>query len=86
MRTLLGHGLLLDGHDTTPSRAREAAQAWLLSRGVDAFDAEAATEQAPCGRAWWCGDDIGFGQAHHDGAQPVTVVHLPDQLLVEGDT
>lgn len=73
-----GHGLLLPGHDTTPSAARTTAGRWLLDRGVGPFTAEAATERADVRLAWW-DPDAGFVQADH-GAAPVVVVQLPEDV------
>lgn len=73
---LEGQGLVLPGHVATPTQARATAHAWLLDGGADPWDAEARTEAAPVNRAWWAGEDPGFVQEHHDGAQPVTVVQL----------
>jgi hypothetical protein len=76
-----GHGLLLDGDGGRPAVYREVAYAWLTGRGVDDFAAARATEQAAVERAHWAGDKLGFVGEGHEQAQPVTVVHLPDDLL-----
>lgn len=78
---LPGHGLLLPGHATTPSAARAAAREWLLAAGVSAWDAEAGTEAAQVGLAWWGGEQLGFVQQGHDQAAAVTVVHLPPEAM-----
>ncbi len=74
------HGLLLAGHTTTQATARAAAHEWLLAAGVNVWDAEAGTEGAHVARAWW-GGELGFVQADHDQAVPVTVVHLPPEAM-----
>lgn len=78
---LPGQGLMFPGHIASQSTARTAARDWLLAHGVSEWDAEQATETAHCGRAWWAGPEVGFGQEHHDGVEPVTVVHLPNSAL-----
>lgn len=74
-----GHGLLLPGHDTTPSAARATAQQWLLDRRLDAFAAELVTERAEVRPAWWDAK-AGFTAAEHPAAVPVVVVHLPEDV------
>lgn len=79
-----GNGLVLNGHGYSRSAARAAALDWLVNvRGVDEFDAETVTETASVVRAYWAGDVIGFVTAENPLGTPVTVVVLPDPLLVE---
>lgn len=71
--------LLVDGHDVTRSDAIAQARQWLAAEaGMTPAAAEDATVDGPgrVGRAWWLDDARGFGQEHHDGAAPVTVVHV----------
>ena len=71
-----GHGLMLPGHDTTPTRARADAQAYLLAHGATEFEAEARTERADVRLCWWGGESVGFVPDSHDGAAPVAMVQL----------
>lgn len=67
-------GYMAAGHGVDPEElhAQAAADHLLAGRQWPAgwSVTRAITE------AWWGGDEIGFCQAHHDGARPVTVIHV----------
>lgn len=78
MREIPDHGLMFDGHDTPRADLLAAARAHLLGRGMHPLDTDDTLANGPglTARAWWGGDEVGFVQSHHEGAQPVTVVHV----------
>lgn len=85
-RRVQGSGLVIDGHD--PDAAETAALAWLADKGLDRFDMRQwrnylRNHDAAIVKAWWGGDAVGFCQAHHPNARPVTVVNLPDDLTAD---
>lgn len=76
-------GVMLDGHDTPKAQARTTAAEYLVAaHNWSVVDADDACEDAAVSRAWWCGDDVGFGGQDHPDAQPVTVVNVAVQQPV----
>lgn len=77
MRNLDGNALMTDGH---VARADAIAQAreFMLAAGMDEIAVDDLLVDRPhlIGRAWWSEDPGHFVQERHDGAQPVTVVHV----------
>jgi hypothetical protein len=84
---LPGHGLLFDGQPHEDSDDYQAmldsARDWLVGHGMSRREAEHLTVWRPglVANDAWVGDHdsggIHFVQAHHDGARPVSVVHVP---------
>lgn len=74
MRYLEHHGVVLDGHDASPTDARARAAAFLTDAGVDLWLAD--TSAAIVQRAWWAGAEIGFCGSEHPAAEPVAVVAI----------
>lgn len=77
---LPGGGLAFAGHIAVRQDALDAARAWLISQQVDPWDIDIMLMDRPglLARAWWAGPDVGFCSEQYPGAQPVTVVNLPD--------
>lgn len=73
-------GLLLDGHTIPPAEAVTEAEAWLRGRGVDEWAIYEARPGFEPRRAWWDAA-LGFVGDQHEGAVPVTVIHLPSSLI-----
>jgi len=73
-----GAGLVYDGQDNPRADLLAAALAYLLEHGMHRVDAEdmCVDRRGLIVRAWWGGEERGLVQEHHDGAQPVTVVHV----------
>ncbi len=78
MRILEHHGLIVDGHDVRRADVLAQAADFLIGLGVSVHDVEDRLIDRPglIARAWWGGDERGFVQEHHDGAEPVTVVNV----------
>ncbi len=53
------------------------AKAWLTAHDVDSSVADVMLAGAHNLAAHWGGPDVGFVQEHHEDAQPVWVVALP---------
>ncbi len=80
--------LVYDTHDLTPAEAIAAARAHLLAGAADvwaAYEREQQLGELKAARGWWGGDDVGFVQAHHAGARPVTVVGIPVYIAPIGE-
>lgn len=73
----LPEGLILAGQELTPAQALQAAQEH-LEANYDVWTAYKAMQGATAAQAWWGGGQVGFVQAHHEGAFAVTVVNLPN--------
>ncbi len=72
------NGIVTDADNATD--ALTEARAWLVAHDVTSGDADAMIadySSANNTAAHWGGHDVGFVQAHHEGAQPVWVVGLP---------
>jgi len=76
MREILGHGLILDGHDTARADVLAQARQHLVDAGVHHLEADdILSRPGIVVAAWWGGDDVGFCGRDYPGASPVTVVN-----------
>lgn len=79
-----GQGARIPGHNVRRAAARaQLAEHLKAQRGRSDVEAEDEAEDAQVVRAWWGGDAVGFVNAEHPGAQPVTVLNLPAAIPQE---
>jgi len=70
-------GYMADGHDLNVDELMTSAIAEHRAAARPMNATAFQLNRLNIAEAWWGGDEIGFCQEHHDGAQPVTVIHVP---------